>query len=850
MVYEFFSQLVNMSMTAGIAVTVVCLLRLPLKKAPKIYSYLLWFIVLFRLLCPVSVPSPVSLMGILDMPVTEEGMIEYFPERAAGQESLSAAQAEALPNVRTGAALPANMQGSQPVSDTVPGMTEDGLSDILLRIGCILWGIGILGMIFYSLISLILLRRKLVGSVEIEENIYQADHIVTPFVIGIFHPQIYLPSGLSGEEREYILLHEKHHIRRCDHIAKIIFYLVLCVYWFNPLVWLAFYLFVKDMEMSCDEAVMAGMAADIRADYSQSLLRLATGRRMITGVPLTFGEGNTGDRIRNILNWKKPKVWVVSAAVMVCAVAAACLLTNPKMEASGGDRENADNGSRGSLSGDMADEITTQDVIVALDGVTYASADEAIDAAIIEYNRQYAVPSDFSCASFVLLSTESCYDDQGAVSGVIYYGVANYKDMDISEEGIRGLVSTRMPIAVTLGGDNIQEALTPDQPSEVTVYREGSNYRVEEFYVPVSISGEEADAIFTEERFPEVIVDDGIDTKICETVQEIDCYAQAAAYAGLDTDAIISDLADYIAAEPLASSAPRDYTQSSPVEYRKLIYYGNATLDYAQRYGQEGNEDLKMAILNCAAEDITAALCGFEWRDGMCIRCGGNTDTENGGGVSDDRADTRELTEEQGLAQMQEQLEEQEEVQEALLQAQIQEQLEEQEEVQEALQQEQAQIQEQLEEQEEARTQVQEERVQEILLQIADTADWPTESSQISQDYGEETRNGSTVFSDHINIAGKEGDGIFAALAGTVETVGFTADYGNYIVILSDNEVRTRYAHLKSADVSEGDEVQAGDTIGQMGKTGRATGSNLHFAVTILGNPVDPFDVLHKEAVE
>ncbi len=817
MVYEFFSQLVNMSMTAGIAVAVVCLLRLPLKKAPKIYSYLLWFIVLFRLLCPVSVPSPVSLMGILDMPVTEEGMIEYFPERVAGQESLTAAQAEDLLNAGAGAALPSETQGSQPVSDTVPGMTADGLSGILLRTGCILWGIGILGMISYSLISLILLRRKLVGSVEIGENIYQADHIVTPFVIGIFHPQIYLPSGLSGEEREYILLHEKHHIRRCDHIAKMIFYLVLCVYWFNPLVWLAFYLFVKDMEMSCDEAVMTGMTTDIRADYSQSLLRLATGRHIITGVPLTFGEGNTGDRIRNILNWKKPKVWVVSAAVMVCAVAAVCLLTNPKTEASGSDHENADNGSRGSLSGDMADEITTQDVIAALDGVTYASADEAIDAAIIEYNRQYAVPSDFSCASFVLLSTESRYDGQGAVSGVTYYGVAHYKDMDISEEGIRGLVSTRMPVVVTLGGDNIQEALEPEQPSGVTVYREGSNYRVEEFYVP--ITGEDGDAEFTEERFPEVIVDDRIDTQICETVQEIDCYAQAAAYAGLDTDAIISDLADYIAAEPLASSAPRDYTRSSPVEYRKLIYYGNATLDYAQRYSESGNGDLKMAILNCAAEDITAALYGFEWRDGMCIRCTGDTDTENGDGVSDGTSDTRELTEEQGQAQIQEQIEEQEEAQEALLQEQTQ-------------------------------TQVQEEQVQEILLQIAGTAVWPTESSQISQDYGEETRNGFTVFSDHINIAGKEGDGIFAALAGTVETVGFTADYGNYIVILSDNEVRTRYAHLKSADVSEGDEVQAGDTVGQMGKTGRATGNNLHFAVTILGNPVDPLDVLRKEAVE
>ena len=146
--------------------------------------------------------------------------------------------------------------------------------------------------------------------------------------MGVFRPRVYLPSSLAETEREYIILHEQYHIRRLDHVAKLLFFAALCLHWFNPLVWLAFILAGKDMEMSCDEAVMGRISRDIRSDYSASLLHLATGRNIIAGMPLAFGEGNPRSRIKNVMSYRKPSFWVLSLAVLVCVTAAVCFLTD------------------------------------------------------------------------------------------------------------------------------------------------------------------------------------------------------------------------------------------------------------------------------------------------------------------------------------------------------------------------------------------------------------------------------------------------------------------------------------------------------------------------------------------
>jgi len=174
------------------------------------------------------------------------------------------------------------------------------------------------------------LRRRLITASPLRDNIYLADDIDSPFVMGLFRPKIYLPSAMEEREQSYILLHEQHHIRRLDHVVKALAFVALCIHWFNPLVWVAFILSGKDMEMSCDEAVVRKLGTQIRADYTASLLSLATGKRIIAGMPLAFGEGNTKGRIRNLAKWKKPAVWVVIVAVIVCIILAVCLLTNPE----------------------------------------------------------------------------------------------------------------------------------------------------------------------------------------------------------------------------------------------------------------------------------------------------------------------------------------------------------------------------------------------------------------------------------------------------------------------------------------------------------------------------------------
>ena len=192
------------------------------------------------------------------------------------------------------------------------------------------WIAGTGSMILYSIVQYIRLRRKLVGAVAYTGNVYRADYIDTPFVMGIFAPKIYLPSNIPTQEQKYIIAHERHHIRRCDHIIKLLAYCALCIHWFNPLAWAAFILAGKDMEMSCDEAVIREMGPQIRADYSASLLRLATHKKMIAGMPLAFGEGNTKGRIMNMAKWKKPKLWVSMICVLLCAAVLVACAVNPQ----------------------------------------------------------------------------------------------------------------------------------------------------------------------------------------------------------------------------------------------------------------------------------------------------------------------------------------------------------------------------------------------------------------------------------------------------------------------------------------------------------------------------------------
>lgn len=306
---KIFLQILNMSFTASVVILFVLLARLFLKKAPKKFSYALWGIVLFRLCCPFSFESAVSLLPTKARPIAPDIVYALTPKIDTGIAAVNSA---------VNAVLPA----ATPYASVNP-------LQIWLFLGRLCWLAGLALLLCYSVVSLLRLKKRLRGAVRESGNVYLVQQLETPFVLGLFRPRIYLPASLSGEEKNYILLHEQQHIKRFDHAVKLLSFFVLCLHWFNPLVWAAFFVSGRDMEMACDEAVIKQLGNGVKKEYSASLFTLATGRRIIGGTPLAFGEGDTKGRVKNVLRYKKPAVWVTAAALAAVAAIGIGLAANP-----------------------------------------------------------------------------------------------------------------------------------------------------------------------------------------------------------------------------------------------------------------------------------------------------------------------------------------------------------------------------------------------------------------------------------------------------------------------------------------------------------------------------------------
>ena len=315
---SLFINVLNMSLTAGFVILAVIGVRLLLRRLPRIFSYVLWSAVLFRLLCPVSFSGALSLASILDAPASSQGRIPYIPDNIGYM---------AKPRITLpGAAL------SQTVSSLLPAAAPERPGNpmqLLLSAGSVLWIIGMALMLLSSLFSYWRLRKSLAGSVSESNGIYRTEHLSSPFVCGLFRPRIYLPKGLCEEEAGYILAHEQIHLKRRDPIWRALGCLALCIHWFNPLVWIAFFLSERDMEMSCDEAVIRRLGSGIRKEYCALLLSLSCGRRIMPGIPPAFGETDTGSRIRNLFRYQSAgrlTALLTGAVVLVVIIA---LISNP-----------------------------------------------------------------------------------------------------------------------------------------------------------------------------------------------------------------------------------------------------------------------------------------------------------------------------------------------------------------------------------------------------------------------------------------------------------------------------------------------------------------------------------------
>ena len=311
---ELFLKIINMSISASWLILAVLILRLVLKKAPKWVNVLLWGIVAVRLICPFSFESALSLIP----------SAETFPEKVISGPSF---------DIQTGIS-PVDNRINDYLGDryfegvTVPANNGNNIMTILT----IVWIIGILLLVAYTIISYRRLHREIDTAVHYKDNIFQSENVSSPFVLGIINPRIYLPFSMNEQDLEHVVAHEQAHIRRKDHWWKPLGFLLLTIYWFNPLMWLAYVLLCRDIELACDEKVIKELGNEQRADYTQALVVCSVNRRMIAACPLAFGEVGVKDRVKSVMNYKKPAFWVIIIAVIVCVGVAVCFLTNPKQD--------------------------------------------------------------------------------------------------------------------------------------------------------------------------------------------------------------------------------------------------------------------------------------------------------------------------------------------------------------------------------------------------------------------------------------------------------------------------------------------------------------------------------------
>lgn len=311
---DVFLKLVNLSISASWLILAVLVLRVVLKKAPKWVMPLLWGVVALRLVCLFSIESALSLIP----------SAETIPSEIVTETREPVLYEQATLDIVTNPTLPSAAE--------VPVGVSRQQAQVDFNIYSILWLAGMAALLVHALVSAGKLKRKLATAILLRDNIYESEFVDSPFVFGVVKPNIYLPMHMDEGTAAYVIAHERAHLARRDHWWKVLGYLVLALHWFNPLVWVAYILFCRDIELACDEKVVKGLDGAARADYSQALLSCAAPKRAVAACPLAFGEGNIKMRVKSALHYKKPAFWVAAAAVLAVVIVAVCFLTNPKSE--------------------------------------------------------------------------------------------------------------------------------------------------------------------------------------------------------------------------------------------------------------------------------------------------------------------------------------------------------------------------------------------------------------------------------------------------------------------------------------------------------------------------------------
>ena len=311
---DVFLKLVNLSISASWLILAVLVLRVVLKKAPKWVMPLLWGVVALRLVCPFSIESALSLIP----------SAETIPSEIVTETREPVLYEQATLDIVTNPTLPSAAE--------VPVGVSRQQAQVDFNIYSVLWLAGMAALLVHALVSAGKLKKKLATAILLRDNIYESEFVDSPFVFGVVKPNIYLPMHMDEGTAAHVIAHERAHLARRDHWWKVLGYLVLALHWFNPLVWVAYILFCRDIELACDEKVVKGLDGAARADYSQALLSCAAPGRAVAACPLAFGEGNIKMRVKSALHYRKPAFWVAAAAVLAVVIVAVCFLTDPKSD--------------------------------------------------------------------------------------------------------------------------------------------------------------------------------------------------------------------------------------------------------------------------------------------------------------------------------------------------------------------------------------------------------------------------------------------------------------------------------------------------------------------------------------
>ncbi len=311
---ELFLKLVNRSIDASWLILAVIILRLVLRKAPKVMRCVMWCMVGLKLIVPFSIESAFSLIPGTEM-ITKETLYATKPMVDSGIDSVN----QTINPILAESFAPD------------PGDSVNPLQ-VLTAVAAFIWIVGVAGLLLYTLGSYLRLRKRIGEAVRLEANIYQSERAISPFVLGLIKPRIYVPYGLKKEELECVIAHERAHIKRCDHVLKPIAFLILMIYWFQPLVWISYILLCRDIELACDERVMREIGMEQKKLYSEALLNCSVKHRMIAACPLAFGELGVKQRIQNVLRYKKPAFWLVLISVIACVICVVCFMTEPERQ--------------------------------------------------------------------------------------------------------------------------------------------------------------------------------------------------------------------------------------------------------------------------------------------------------------------------------------------------------------------------------------------------------------------------------------------------------------------------------------------------------------------------------------